>query len=346
MVKGILRKYNRGEVSGMKIEEEESKEETKQVIQETKEAEFVPTGPNYFDIKLRKDTICYLFDFLDPASLMRAGRVCKTFYQVTQIPLLYKKFCKANYKSSPPLPSLTPFSTIVKRINNSTFGEFSNAVKNQANQDIRSLIWLPSLKDYATPPQFYNQFKDYKELYLKAPRIRYGGVYMMKEKYVRQGTRAINQMYDPYHEVEFYRYFRFFPEGLIMSCLCVNKLNKEKIKRLLSIKQVQSMNDDDSIWYGNGVIKSLIFGEYIVQKSKLFIKLSSKTTIYEFELDIESSQPGMFDGLKMKNQSMRIVGNPEPTPIEHDYQGDKTFKFIRVSSLLSELEGNWPNIAI
>jgi hypothetical protein len=344
-VKGVLKKYSIGEIPPMKLEEDNEKEESKLPVLEKKEEVFVPTGPNYFDLKLTKDTICYIFDFLDPSSLMRAGKVCKEFNKVTQIPLLYKKFCKANYKSLPIFPEKSPFASVVKRINNSTFGEFTTATKTKANQDIRSLIWLPNLEHYGTPTQFYKQFKDYRSIYLNVPRVRYGGVYLMKENYIRSGTREIHQQYDPLHEVEFYRYFRFFPNGLAMSCLCVNKLNKDKIKKIMTIKNLQAFEENES-WSASSLVKSTVFGEFAVQKSKLFIKLCAKSTIYEFELEIGGTQTGMFNELKMVDQGMRIVGIDEKTPIQQDYRGSKIFKFVRVSSLLSELEGNWPNIAV
>lgn len=47
-------------------------------------------------------------------------------------------------------------------------------------------------------------------MFLKAPRINFFGVYKRKEKYLKLGKKDANPFYIL---VEFYRYIRFLPNG-------------------------------------------------------------------------------------------------------------------------------------
>ena len=40
------------------------------------------------------------------------------------------------------------------------------------------------------------------------------GVYISKIMYVRRGERSLDGYYKPYHTVVYYRYLRFFPDGM------------------------------------------------------------------------------------------------------------------------------------
>lgn len=221
-------------------------------------------------------------------------------------------------------------------------GTFQDSTVEKAFHDIRNLVWLPSLNDYNTPSQYFKSFKSYEDLFLNAPRVRLGGAYLLKEKYYRKGVRENNQIYDPLHEIEFYRYFRFFPTGLVMSCLSVNKLKEEKLKRIFTI-------DDNSLeeetFSKTSKIKSIMYGEYIVQKSNLYIKLCSSKTVYEYQIEINQTSQGMFDQLKLNNESMRAAGQEISSFISNEFVGDKIFKFIPIASFLRDLENNLGNMS-
>jgi len=318
----------------------EKKAEEKKVVEE-----FIPTGPNFFHTKLTSELIHAIFDFLDPVSLAKVGLLCKEFYQVTHHPLLYKKFCTKLYHSLPPLPKNSPFQKVVQALNQSTYGEYPAWVISQANKDVRSLIWIPELKHYYTPPSYYKEFKNFKGVFFNAPRVNHHGVYVMKAKYIRPGTRDLSGFYDPYHVIEFYRYFRFLPDGLVISCLSVNKLKAEKIVEIFSAEADQS-NPFDEDSNKNNYLKSLLYGEYIIQKNIIHVRVVSKTTIYEFELEIDSTIPGLFDTLKLLSQTMRTVGSETSTPLANDFRGSKTFKFVKVKELLNDIHKDIAVISI
>ena len=40
------------------------------------------------------------------------------------------------------------------------------------------------------------------------------GVYISRTTYIRQGEQSLDTFYSPWHLVEYYRYIRFFPDGL------------------------------------------------------------------------------------------------------------------------------------
>mmetsp|Transcript_36659 Transcript_36659/g.32853 ORF Transcript_36659/g.32853 Transcript_36659/m.32853 type:complete len:87 (-) Transcript_36659:8-268(-) len=85
------------------------------------------------------------------------------------------------------------------------------------------------MKTYYTPSSYYKGFQNYRDIYINAPRLRFGGVYCMKEKYIRPGVKDLTGFYKPYHVIEFFRYLRFYPDGFVVSYICNKKLKKEKV---------------------------------------------------------------------------------------------------------------------
>jgi F-box protein 9 len=163
---------------------------------------------------------------------------------------------------------------------------------------------------------------------LNAPRVRFAGVYIQKEKYTRPGTKDLDQFYDPVHLIEFYRHFRFYPDGFVVYLLSVKKLTKEQI-----IKMVHR----DSFQEGSNTMK----GEYIVREDKLFIKLySPKTTVFDMELKISSRTLGQFDLLQMESHFMRILGQEIPIPMKQKGHMNKKFKFNFIPSMLSDKDNH------
>ncbi|KAK6489854.1 F-box only protein 9-like isoform X2 [Huso huso] len=59
-------------------------------------------------------------------------------------------------------------------------------------------------------------FNSWREMFLERPRVRFDGVYISKTNYIRQGEQSLDGFYRAWHQVEYYRYFRFFPDGQVM----------------------------------------------------------------------------------------------------------------------------------
>ncbi|TRY96967.1 hypothetical protein DNTS_033574 [Danionella cerebrum] len=59
-------------------------------------------------------------------------------------------------------------------------------------------------------------FSSWREMFLERPRVRFDGVYISKTSYIRQGEESLDGFYRAWHQVEYYRYLRFFPDGQVM----------------------------------------------------------------------------------------------------------------------------------
>jgi F-box protein 9 len=53
-------------------------------------------------------------------------------------------------------------------------------------------------------------------MYINRPHLYFHGVYISKISYVRRGEHSLDGYYKPYHTVIYYRYLRFFPDGVVM----------------------------------------------------------------------------------------------------------------------------------
>ncbi|XP_040205755.1 F-box only protein 9 isoform X1 [Rana temporaria] len=56
----------------------------------------------------------------------------------------------------------------------------------------------------------------WRQMFLERPRVRVDGVYIGKTTYIRQGEQSLDGFYRAWHQVEYYRYMRFFPDGQII----------------------------------------------------------------------------------------------------------------------------------
>lgn len=59
-------------------------------------------------------------------------------------------------------------------------------------------------------------YSSWREMFLERPRVRFDGLYISKTSYIRQGEESLDGFYRAWHQVEYYRYLRFFPDGQVM----------------------------------------------------------------------------------------------------------------------------------
>ncbi|KAI5476418.1 F-box domain-containing protein [Pseudohyphozyma bogoriensis] len=64
---------------------------------------------------------------------------------------------------------------------------------------------------------------DWRRCYIEHPRLRYDGVYIAVVTYLRRGESQT--LYSPTHLITFYRYFRFYASGLVLSLLTTDPPN-------------------------------------------------------------------------------------------------------------------------
>ncbi|KAM4694003.1 F-box only protein 9 isoform 2-T2 [Discoglossus pictus] len=56
----------------------------------------------------------------------------------------------------------------------------------------------------------------WRQMFLERPRVRFDGVYISKTTYIRQGEQSLDGFYRAWHQVEYYRYMRFFADGQVI----------------------------------------------------------------------------------------------------------------------------------
>lgn len=59
-------------------------------------------------------------------------------------------------------------------------------------------------------------YKSWREMFLQRPRVRFDGIYISKTSYIRQGEQSLDGFYRPWHQVVYFRYLRFFPDGQVI----------------------------------------------------------------------------------------------------------------------------------
>lgn len=60
------------------------------------------------------------------------------------------------------------------------------------------------------------KYGSFRNMYIQRPHLRFNGCYISKCFYYRSGEKSLDNYYQPYHRVEYYRYIRFFPEGKVL----------------------------------------------------------------------------------------------------------------------------------
>ncbi|XP_063772771.1 F-box only protein 9 [Pseudophryne corroboree] len=59
-------------------------------------------------------------------------------------------------------------------------------------------------------------YATWRQMFLERPRVRFDGVYISKTTYIRQGEQSLDGFYRAWHQVEYFRYMRFFPDGQLI----------------------------------------------------------------------------------------------------------------------------------
>lgn len=62
-----------------------------------------------------------------------------------------------------------------------------------------------------------SEFSSWRQMYFQRSRLRFNGSYISKTEYFRLGENSFqDSAYKPVHHVEYYRYLRFFPDGIVL----------------------------------------------------------------------------------------------------------------------------------
>ena len=344
-------------VSTHSIEESKTEEKIETSSKETtqKDVESKKDQLNASEIKIKplkegiitqlsKYFLLTLFDYFDPLSLANFGMSSKYMYEVSNHTPLYKKFCIIIFSKKFLLPDVTPFVLLQDYIMKNPL-EFDGFTIARANFDIRSLIWRSNnyMDEFRTMNSFYKQFENWKNCFLQAPRICLKGYYLLKEKYLKTGEKDWNQTYDPIWLIEFYRYLRFFENGLVIMLISSSKIPQVKLtklfKKALNCEQNNNIVENPLNLFinvnkpKNEMKQTILKGEYMRKEGKIYAKFCSKgSSFFEYELLIKSSQTGKNDLLFVLNRINReVTTNYVRDDNDQRATGMKVFEFKKVN---------------
>lgn len=185
-------------------------------------------------MQIQYNIITFILDFLDVPSICCFSVTNSDFLKFKENVFLFKKFCVALYKPVPVLPDTTVFQPLEQYIIDRPL-EFDHILRLRAMQNIRQVVWDDIVpENQTTSKAYFQQFGSYPNMFMKAPRVNYCGVYHIKEKYIKVGERSISSQYDPLITVYYQRYVRFLPDGRFKTCVSVKKMEKQQIINLFS----------------------------------------------------------------------------------------------------------------
>lgn len=89
-------------------------------------------------------------------------------------------------------------------------------------------------------------------MFIERARLHFNGCYISKTTYIRHGENSFqDQYYRPWHLVAYYRYLRFFPEGLVLMLTtpdepaqCVGLMKQRTIKNQSVLEGHYRLKDD------------------------------------------------------------------------------------------------------
>ena len=118
---------------------------------------------------------------LDVRSLEQCARVCRGFHICARDPQLWKMICFKTWSAQTGNPS--------------------------AHVNWRHM--------FINRPHVVFNGREKLEIQ-RLDRLIVLGVYISRASYIRQGEQSLDTFYSPWHLVEYYRYIRFFPDGLFL----------------------------------------------------------------------------------------------------------------------------------
>ncbi|KAH9492604.1 F-box only protein 9 [Bulinus truncatus] len=60
------------------------------------------------------------------------------------------------------------------------------------------------------------KYGSWRRMIIDRPHLLFDGCYVSKTSYIRQGEQSLDSFYRPFHLVEYFRYVRFFPDGVVL----------------------------------------------------------------------------------------------------------------------------------
>ncbi|KAJ8364991.1 hypothetical protein SKAU_G00138220 [Synaphobranchus kaupii] len=189
-------------------------------------------------------------------------------------------------------------------------------------------------------------FSSWREMFLERPRVRFDGVYISKTTYIRQGEESLDGFYRAWHQVEYYRYLRFFSDGQVMMLTTPED-------PLIAVPRLRNRNPrGDSVMFGHFRLsqdtdnQTKVFvvvskkkeekvAEY--QKNKFYRRSPGPDSDHSFHVGLQLSSGGRqrFSKLMWIHHSCHITYRSTGDTVVTAFNVDKTYTplfFARVKS--------------
>jgi len=181
-----------------------------------------------------------------------------------------------------------------------------------------SLPQYPDLCFQAWPLTGPDEFRlfgyNWRNMYLKRARVRNDGIYISKNHYLRAGSTE-GSYYQPVHEVVYYRYLRFFQDGLVIAALTA-----EPPKQVVQWFRPLSLLPGGSSGAQKHAVQS---GTYSIDGEEVSVWLSmSASYSTHLKLGLSSTGLGKNDRLAVVRYTCRSSRNEET-----DFNGLEVKKF-------------------
>ena len=72
------------------------------------------------------------------------------------------------------------------------------------------------MSSFQLAPGYYKSFGNYRNMFVKCPRVNLNGYYIQRDKYLRVGVKDEKHPFTPIHVIYYYRYIRFFEDGTVI----------------------------------------------------------------------------------------------------------------------------------
>ena len=60
------------------------------------------------------------------------------------------------------------------------------------------------------------KYVSWRNMFINRPHVLFNGCYISRTSYMRVGEKSLDGFYKPWHMVEYFRYMRFFPDGVML----------------------------------------------------------------------------------------------------------------------------------
>jgi hypothetical protein len=115
-------------------------------------------------------------------------------------------------------------------------------------------------------------------MFLKRPHLNFDGVYISKASYARAGEQSLDNFYRPWHLVEYYRYFRFFPDGTVLFLTTPDEPKTTVSKLKLRSNTNPTVTSNTASIYSSFILNdhSILKGKWTIDLSMVYITICKK----------------------------------------------------------------------